>query len=79
MNHIDCKYYLATDAFKGICKLSKETINADDIACDDFEKTAKCRHCKNFTETKDYLGLCMNKATAYPDMKAITCKDFAWN
>ena len=79
MNHIDCKYYLSTDVFKGICKRTKEDINADETACDNFDKAAKCKHCKNFSTNEEYLGKCMDKTIAYPDMNAQTCKDFSWN
>jgi len=79
MNHIDCKYYLATDVFKGICKKTKDKINADEPACDNFEKASKCKYCKYFSMNDEYLGMCKEKATAYPDMKAETCKDFEWN
>ena len=76
MNHIDCKYYLATDVFKGICKRTKDKINADESACSKFDKAPKCKHCKHFTIKDNNLGLCMEKTTSYPDMQAVTCKDF---
>jgi len=79
MNHIDCKYYLATDAFKGLCKRTKNPVNADEPACSDFEKAPKCRHCKNFSAKTDFMGLCMHKVEAYPDMQALTCTDFTWS
>jgi len=79
MNHIDCNYYLAVDVFKGFCKRTKDQINADEIACDDFDKAPKCKHCQYFSMKDEYLGLCKDKAIAYPDMKAGTCKDFSWN
>ena len=78
MNHIDCKYYLAVDVFKGLCKRTKESIIADEAACADFENAPKCKHCKNFSTTVEYMGLCKDKAAAYPDMKADNCKDFLW-
>ncbi|MDO9577638.1 MAG: 4-hydroxyphenylacetate decarboxylase small subunit [Candidatus Cloacimonadales bacterium] len=78
MNHIDCKYYLATDVFKGICKRTKAKIKADEPACSDFEKAPKCKHCLHFSMKENNLGLCLEKATAYPDMQAVTCNDFAW-
>ena len=78
MNHLDCAYYLAVDVYKGICKRTKETINADDSACDDFEKAPKCRYCKHFSLNGDLPGKCMTTTIAYPDMKATTCKDFSW-
>jgi len=77
MKHYDCKYFLMTDVFKGICKRDKTTIFADDAACENFEKARKCKNCNNFTTTDDDLGLCMNKFMAYPEMNAITCNDFS--
>jgi len=79
MNHIDCKYFLATDVFKGICKRTKETVIADEISCDEFEKAPKCRHCKHYSGEDLYAGVCKNLFIAYPDMKAGTCTDFSWN
>ena len=79
MTHNDCKYYLAVDAFKGICKLDKLNYLADDKACDDFEKAKKCMNCSNFTETSDNMGVCSQKYDAYDQMNAITCTEFQWN
>ena len=76
MRHYDCKNWLNTDAFKGICKRDKNRINADDEACDHFENARKCKHCTNFSLTGKELGICMNKYDAFPEMYAITCHDF---
>lgn len=76
MNHYDCKYYLAIDVFKGICKRDKAGIMADETACESFEKARKCRYCSHFTPTGDDLGTCMNKYIAWPEMNAVTCNDF---
>jgi len=76
MTHFDCKYYLNMDVFKGICKRDKNNVNADDIACNDFEKAQKCKHCSNFSFTAADLGTCMGKYDAYPEMNAVTCNDF---
>ena len=76
MKHYDCKYYLAIDAFKGICKRTKENIIADDAACESFETAQKCKHCHNYTVSETDLGLCMNKFNAYPEMNALNCNDF---
>lgn len=78
MTHYDCKYYLATDVFKGICKRDKSLINADAEACEHFEKAMKCKHCANFTPDGEQSGLCMQKFDAYPEMNALTCKNFSW-
>ncbi len=37
MKHLDCKYYLAIDVFKGLCKRTKENILADDDACESLK------------------------------------------
>lgn len=76
MIHYDCRNYLNTDVFKGICKRDKGNINADDDACNDFEKAQKCKYCTNFSLTGTELGICMNKYDAYPEMNAVTCNDF---
>lgn len=79
MKHYDCKYYLAVDAFKGMCKRDKSNINADDASCDDFEKAKKCVNCSNFKATTEEMGSCMQKYDAFPQMNAHTCSDFHWN
>ena len=75
----DCKYYLPVDVFKGKCKLEKKTILPDDLSCNSFEKTAKCKFCKNYIPEKDFLGNCMGNTLAYPDMNASNCIDFKWS
>ena len=79
MKHYDCKYYLAIDAFKGICKRDKNDILADDASCENFEKAKKCVHCSHFKLVSDEIGTCMDKHEAYPQMNANTCSDFKWN
>ncbi len=76
MNHLDCSFYLAVDVFKGICKRTKERILADDASCKQFKQVPKCKWCQHFTATDDQLGICMGQATAYPEMRALTCLDF---
>jgi len=76
MKHFDCKYYMNTDVFKGICKRDKNIINADDESCNHFENAQKCKHCSNFKSTQADLGMCMNKYDAYPEMLAVTCNDY---
>lgn len=79
MKHYDCKYYLTIDIFKGICKRDKSNINADDPACEHFEKAPKCKYCRHFTPREEGLGWCMDKTSAYPEMPAFTCQQFTWN
>jgi len=76
MTHYDCRYFLATDVFKGICKRDKNNIIADDAACADFEQARKCKNCSNFTLTSVDLGMCMNKYESYPEMNAVTCNEY---
>jgi 4-hydroxyphenylacetate decarboxylase small subunit len=76
--HKDCKNYLAVDVFKGICKVDKININADDESCEKFSQIEKCRYCLNYSSTDEFLGRCMQKADAYPDMIAKTCDIFEW-
>jgi hypothetical protein len=76
--HIDCEEYLAIDVFKGFCSTKKMIVLADEEGCEDFKQAKKCRICKHFTPTEEYLGVCMGKATAYPDLLARTCNDFEW-
>ena len=76
--HKECKYYLAVDVFKGMCKREKNKILADDSTCDSFEKIEKCKHCTNYTTEKEYLGKCMQKSLAYAEMTAVTCENFNW-
>ncbi len=77
-SHKDCRNYLAVDVFKGLCKLDKENINADDASCKRFDLLEKCRYCSNYTNVEEQMGLCMNKIDAYPEMVAKTCEDFKW-
>jgi len=76
--HKECKYYLATDVFKGSCKKDKNNINADDTSCDSFEAVEKCKHCINYSSEDDYLGKCKSATLAYAEMTAVTCNDFQW-
>ena len=79
MQHINCKYYLAIDAFKGVCKLNKINILADDASCDDFEKAPKCEFCAEYKKIDEIKGICKDKHDAFAAMNAKTCGDFKWN
>lgn len=76
--HTDCSEYLPTDVFKGFCTRKKSRVMADDKACEDFQQAKKCKLCKNYDPTEEYLGLCMGKTIAYPEMLAKTCEWFHW-
>ena len=73
----DCKYYLAVDVFKGICKVSKDKIFPENNSCSDYVQIAKCKYCMNYENKKDNIGMCMSKTEAYPEMIAITCHEFS--
>jgi 4-hydroxyphenylacetate decarboxylase small subunit len=73
----DCKFYLAVDVFKGICKVSKDKILPEDISCKEFEQVAKCKFCINYKSQKEDSGTCKDKVNAYPEMIALTCLDFS--
>jgi len=66
------------DIFKGICKLSKQSIQPDDASCEKAERIAKCKFCTKYTAEKEYLGKCMLNTLAYSDMIAASCADFEW-
>jgi hypothetical protein len=74
--HLDCEAFLAIDVFKGLCHVKKEMVLADEAACEAFEQVKKCRFCKNYQPTEDYLGNCKGKFITYPDLLAKTCDDF---
>ena len=74
----DCEKYLAIDVFKGLCSLNKEMKMADEKICNDFKPAKKCKLCKHYTPKEEFLGTCMDKTLAYPDLLAKTCKDFTW-
>lgn len=75
----DCMYYLPVDVFKGMCKVTKEKITPGDKSCKEYKEVAKCKFCKNYRATDEFIGLCMGKTEAYPDLLAKTCEDFMKN
>jgi len=77
-HHKDCRHYLPVDVFKGICKRDKENIAADGEACENFDQIPQCQYCRHFTPSGEFLGHCMGKTEAWPEMIATTCRDFEW-
>ena len=74
----DTRNYAPIDVTKGIDLTTGETVMADAEAPKGAEAMPKCKLCKNFKSTEEYLGTCeasMNnpKFVAYPDMVAVTC------
>ncbi len=74
----DCKYYLSIDVFKALCKITKDRITPDTKECEKFEANPKCKLCANYasSDEDEWLGTCMGKAVASPDMNAQYCADY---
>ena len=73
----DCRFYIPIDVFKGMCMHDKKSINADDAACERFQKVEKCKYCLSYIPESDTIGRC-GQHLAYPEMNATTCLSFAW-
>lgn len=77
----DTRNYAPIDVIKGVDLLTKEIVLGDDEAPEGAERMPKCKFCRNFTATEDYLGICQASANnpkfmAYGDMIALTCGMF---
>lgn len=79
LKHMDCRNYAPVDVLKGVCHRTKELVLADDEHCEHFAATQKCKFCKRFVATGQYLGTCdamPGKPMMYPDLIAVTCDEF---
>ena len=74
----DCEVYVPLDVFKGICRPSNDIKTTDEEACKDFKPVKKCKFCEHYTAKEEFLGTCMAKTLAFPDLLAKTCGDFEW-
>ena len=74
----DCRFYLPVDAFKGICKHDKSQILPELLACEEFQRMAKCKFCENYFSREEFLGMCSMQTITYPDLAAAGCKSFVW-
>jgi|GEM_PF-551502 len=77
----DAMNYSNIDAIKGIDLLTKEIVMGDDLAPVGYKIKPKCKFCNKFLpDSKNgSLGICKaskNDFMAYPDMIAVTCKDY---
>lgn len=72
----DCLYYLPVDVFKGMCKVDKKECTPETPFCTEGKMSPKCKFCTHFTAQKEFIGLCMEKHTTYPDLSGRQCKDF---
>ncbi len=81
-HHRNCQNYAPVDVIKGICHLSKNTVDASGASCDKFEQLPVCRTCKHYAATdRKLIGSCNANRTkffTYPDLVATTCEWFAW-
>ncbi len=78
--HTDCRNFAALDVAKGICHRSTEMVAADAEHCEHFVATQKCKFCRHFVVTGQYLGTCNAAPTpvmTYPDLITVTCEDFS--
>lgn len=75
----DCQYYLPVDAFKGLCKRSKDHVVPETAECKTFEKRHKCKCCSHFTLSQDcaFLGTCSaGGVPTFPDLNGTYCHDY---
>ena len=77
----DVLNYSPIDVIKGIDLMTKEIVMADDPAPAGYKIKPKCKFCNNFLADDKNISLGTCKASkinfmAYPDMIAITCKDY---
>ena len=77
--HKDCENFIPIDVFKGLCRLDKEMVSADEEGCEKFKPVKKCRFCKNYARKEEFLGICTrNRRATYPDLLAKRCEYFEW-
>lgn len=81
LTYRDTRNYAPIDVIKGVDLTTKEIVLGDTEAPEGAEILPKCKFCKNFTETEDFMGICessMNdpKFMAYGDMNSTTCGMF---
>ncbi len=74
----DCLFFLAVDAFKGICKRDKARITQESEPCSHFEKAPRCKFCRHYQSQTEFTGLCTGIKAAWPDLPAANCDDFQW-
>jgi len=79
--HFDCWNFAPLDVAKGICHRTKEVVEADGAACDEFVLMPRCGNCGRFLPgDKPHLGACgaeQSRPMAYPALAAVTCEDYA--
>ncbi|MCM1990850.1 4-hydroxyphenylacetate decarboxylase small subunit [Oceanirhabdus seepicola] len=80
IKHNDCLHFSNIDAAKGICRLTGNIVEIDSDACASYDKKAKCKFCKNFTEeSTDGIGTCVGLKVndwVYGELNAVTCSSY---
>lgn len=81
LEYRDTREFIPVDVDKGIDRLTGELVKADAQAPESYTLMPKCKFCKNYTEEKDFIGVCeasmqLPKFMAYGDMSAATCDMF---
>ncbi len=81
LQYRDTVEYVPVDVDKGLDRLTGEMVKADADAPEGYTRIAKCKFCKNYTETDTNIGICeasqqTPKFMAYGDMTTITCGKF---
>jgi 4-hydroxyphenylacetate decarboxylase small subunit len=78
LNHNDCLNFCSIDAAKGICRLSKQTINIDSDICNSLVLAPKCNNCIHFDKPDDKgIGTCKGlekEDWTFGGLCAVTCK-----
>ncbi|MDY0362261.1 MAG: 4-hydroxyphenylacetate decarboxylase small subunit [Desulforegulaceae bacterium] len=77
----DTREFIPVDVAKGIDRLTGKMVEGDALAPKGYAIMPKCKYCKNYTEEKDFIGVCeaseqSPKFMAYGDMIAVSCKKF---
>lgn len=81
LEYRDTREFIPVDVDKGIDRLTGDMVKADAQAPEGYTTMPKCKFCKNYTEEKDFIGVCEAseqepKFMAYGDMTAATCEKF---
>jgi len=79
--HTDCIYFSNVDAAKGICRISGEITLIDSPVCENFERKASCKLCRNFRKTVEpTIGECLASKEgywSYEDLNAENCENYS--
>lgn len=76
--------YAPVDASKGICRMSRDFVEATAMACEHFQAIKTCASCTNFVSPAngDNIGTCIGFEKEHwvsSDLKATTCEHYIPN